>query len=161
MDFERLLDHPEYAAAVRVLGFVSSAKKEKALRDADVFCFPTHYLGENQPVNLIEAMAFGLPIVTTRWRSLPEMFPAGYPGLISGQAPNEIADKLLFLASHEASGKSPRKLSRAVQLAKPSDKTGPCNQKRGKPRAGVCFAAGLAKFLTPAKSLRKSSRQLS
>ena len=40
----------------------------QALRDADLFCFPTYYLAENQPGNLIEAMAFGLPIVTTRWR---------------------------------------------------------------------------------------------
>ena len=39
------------------------------LRDADLFCFPTFYQNENQPVNLIEAMAFGLPVVTTRWRT--------------------------------------------------------------------------------------------
>jgi glycosyltransferase involved in cell wall biosynthesis len=46
-------------------------------------------------VNLIEAMAFGLPIVTTRWRSLPEMLPPDYPGLVSGQDADEIATALL------------------------------------------------------------------
>ena len=65
------------------------------LRDADLFLFPTRYLGENQPVNLIEAMAFGLPIVTTRWRSLPEMLPPDYPGLVNGQNPDEIAAAIL------------------------------------------------------------------
>jgi glycosyltransferase involved in cell wall biosynthesis len=69
------------------------------LRDADLFCFPTQYLGENQPVNLIEAMAFGLPIVTTQWRSLPEMLPPDYPGLVSGQSPHEIAVALFILMS--------------------------------------------------------------
>jgi len=96
-EFDRLIQTPEYAAAMEYLGFVSDAKKEHALRDADLFCFPTHYLGENQPVNLIEAMAFGLPTVTTQWRSLPEMFPPDYPGLIPGQSPQEIADALFIL----------------------------------------------------------------
>ena len=40
-------------------------------------------------------MAFGLPIVTTRWRSLPEMLPPDYPGLVSGQNPDEIATVIL------------------------------------------------------------------
>jgi len=42
-------------------GFVSGERKEQLYREADLFLFPTQYLGENQPVNLIEAMAFGLP----------------------------------------------------------------------------------------------------
>ncbi len=53
-------------------------------------------------MNLIEAMAFGLPIVTTRWRSLPEMLPPDYPGLVSAvQSPDEIAAALLKLAAEE------------------------------------------------------------
>ena len=50
-------------------------QKEQALREADLFCFPTYYQNENQPVNLIEAMAYGLPILTTRWRSCPNSSP--------------------------------------------------------------------------------------
>ena len=80
---------------VEHLGFVSGDRKAEVLRDADLFLFPTQYLGENQPVNLIEAMAFGLPIVTTRWRSLPEMLPPDYPGLVNGQDPEEIAATIL------------------------------------------------------------------
>ena len=101
-EFDRLLQVPEFAAAVKPLGFVSGAEKSRVLREADLFCFPTEYLGENQPVSLIEAMAFGLPIVTTRWRSLPEMLPPNYPGLVNGQDPDEIAIALLKMA--EAGG---------------------------------------------------------
>jgi glycosyltransferase involved in cell wall biosynthesis len=72
------------------------------LREADLFCFPTYFQNENQPVNLIEAMAFGLPILTTRWRSLPELFPANYPGLVSIRAPKQVADGLLSLSTIES-----------------------------------------------------------
>jgi glycosyltransferase involved in cell wall biosynthesis len=51
---------------------------------------------------LIEAMAFGLPIVTTRWRSLPEMLPANYPGIISVQSSGETAAVLLDLIKRES-----------------------------------------------------------
>jgi glycosyltransferase involved in cell wall biosynthesis len=91
LEFERLVAGPEFATAVEHVGFVSGDRKNQLLLEADLFLFPTRYLGENQPVNLIEAMAFGLPIVTTRWRSLPEMLPRDYPGLVSGQNPDELA----------------------------------------------------------------------
>jgi hypothetical protein len=42
-------------------------------------------------------MAFGLPIVTTRWRSIPELLPSGYPGLVAIRSPAQIADHLLQL----------------------------------------------------------------
>ena len=67
-----------------------------------MFCFPTYYENENQPVNLIEAMAFGLPILTTRWRSLPELFPANYPGLVDIRSPEQIANVMPALMTGEA-----------------------------------------------------------
>ena len=93
--FHELVKTPAVAAVVEHAGFVSGERKTALYRDADVFLFPTQYLGENQPVNLIEAMAFGLPLVTTRWRSLPEMLPPHYPGLVSGQDAAEITAALL------------------------------------------------------------------
>jgi glycosyltransferase involved in cell wall biosynthesis len=110
-EFDRLLKNPEFAATVTHLGFVSGEQKNRLLREANLFLFPTRYLGENQPVNLIEAMAFGLPIVTTRWRSLPEMLPPGYPGLVSGQDPDEIAATMLTVLA-ERSGAHARKYFR-------------------------------------------------
>src|SRR5205814_8370086 len=88
------------------VGFVSQGQNGKLLRNADVFCFPTFYPNENQPVNLIEAMAFRLPVVTTRWRSRPEIFPVNYPGLVEVRSPEQIADALLQLATE--SGESLR-----------------------------------------------------
>jgi glycosyltransferase involved in cell wall biosynthesis len=65
-EFDRLLAQPGASENIEYLGFVSGEQKNGLLRQADLFCFPTYYENENQPVNLIEAMAFGLPILTTR-----------------------------------------------------------------------------------------------
>jgi glycosyltransferase involved in cell wall biosynthesis len=100
-EFAQLLAQPDIAAFTHYVGFISGAQKITALREADVFCFPTFYENENQPVNLIEAMAFGLPILTTKWRSIPELFPANYSGLVRVRAPEELADTLIALCTRE------------------------------------------------------------
>jgi glycosyltransferase involved in cell wall biosynthesis len=100
-EFDRLLTRPGAAAIIQWLGFVAGELKNQLFRQADLFCFPTYYQNENQPVNLIEAMAFGLPILTTRWRSLPELFPADYPGLVAIRSPEQIAQAVLALMSGE------------------------------------------------------------
>jgi glycosyltransferase involved in cell wall biosynthesis len=100
-EFEQLSAQPAAAGAVRYLGFVSGDQKEQLLRNSDLFCFPTYYQNENQPVNLIEAMGFGLPILTSRWRSIPELFPAHYAGLVDVRSPEQIADAILKLITTE------------------------------------------------------------
>ena len=108
-EFDRLVADPEVAAAVELRGFLASEEKTRAFVEADLFCFPTYYLGENQPVNIIEALAFGLPVVTTHWRSLPEMLPAGYPGLVPIRSPEKVAQALLKLMAQE-SGENLRRI---------------------------------------------------
>ena len=39
-------------------------------------------------------LAYGLPIVTTRWRAVPELFPAAYPGLVEPRSPEQVAAAL-------------------------------------------------------------------
>src|SRR5205085_11152584 len=101
-EFDQLLAQPAANKIIEYFGFVSGEQKSTLLREADLFCFPTYYENENQPVNLIEAMAFGLPILTTRWRSLPEMFPANYAGLVDIRSPEQIANVLPVLMTGEA-----------------------------------------------------------
>src|SRR6266704_2384130 len=101
-EFDKWLNKPAASETIEYLGFVSGEQKHRLLREADLFCFPTYYENENQPVNLIEAMAFGLPILTTRWRSLPELFPANYSGLVDIRAPEQIANVMPALMTGEA-----------------------------------------------------------
>jgi glycosyltransferase involved in cell wall biosynthesis len=100
-EFKRVMAQPGMADLVQYFGFVSGEQKHQLLREADLFCFPTYFQNENQPVNLIEAMAFGLPILTTRWRSLPELFPANYSGLVNIRSPAQVADVMLALITSE------------------------------------------------------------
>jgi glycosyltransferase involved in cell wall biosynthesis len=96
-EFERRLaelagraDSPQ----VKYVGFVSGDRKWQSFAGADIFCFPTYYYAESFGLVIVEAMAFGLPVVTTRWRTIPELFPDNYPGLVPTRSPGQIAEAL-------------------------------------------------------------------
>ena len=63
-------------AALRYAGPVSGADKAQLLRHSQCLCLPTHYPAEGQPLVLLEAMAYDLPIIATRWRAIPGTVPA-------------------------------------------------------------------------------------
>jgi glycosyltransferase involved in cell wall biosynthesis len=88
---------------VDLVGFISGEAKNEAFRSADIFCFPTYYPAEGQPICVAEALAFGLPVITTRWRAVPDMLPADYPGLVDIKSPHEVAEKLLLLCATDLS----------------------------------------------------------
>jgi glycosyltransferase involved in cell wall biosynthesis len=96
---QRLADE-KVAAQAHYAGFVSGETKTTLLRDSDALCFPTYYSAEGQPVNLIESLAFGLPIITTEWRTIPEL-PGDLAIFVRPQKPLEIAAALLRLAARE------------------------------------------------------------
>ncbi len=103
-NFRARLEPLELAEAVTYAGFVSGENKARLLRESDCLCFPTYYPAEGQPVNLLEAMAYGLPIVTTRWRAIPEILPPDYPGFVPPKKPAELADKLREFMTAESTG---------------------------------------------------------
>lgn len=96
--FRERVSRPDLAGRVRHVGFVSGEAKARVFREADVFLFPSYFANEGQPLALIEALAFGLLPVTTHWRGIPEMLPAGYAGLVSVRRPGEAAAALGVVA---------------------------------------------------------------
>ena len=84
--------------ALRCAGFVSGAAKADLLAGSDLLCFPTSYAHEGQPLVLLEAMAFDLPIVTSRWRTIPSMLPSGHAWTVDLSNPSELVEALLAAA---------------------------------------------------------------
>jgi len=59
-------------------GFANAAERRQLLLTHDVLAFPTQYPHEAFPLVLIEALAADLPIVTTRWRAIPDLLPSDF-----------------------------------------------------------------------------------
>jgi glycosyltransferase involved in cell wall biosynthesis len=99
--FRQTLERLGNPSTIRHVGFATPADKTKLLTECDIFCFPTFYYGESFGLVIVEAMAFGMPVVSTRWRSVPDLFPNNYPGLVDIQSPDQIASALLELATRD------------------------------------------------------------
>ncbi len=81
---------------VSFAGVVSGERKWQLLVDADVLVFPTHYWREAHPLVVVEALAAGLPVVSTRWAAIPEMIEDGVNGLLAKpQDADDLAEKIL------------------------------------------------------------------
>ena len=95
--FERRLASPALAGVVQYHGFVTGEEKKTLLVESDCLVFPTYYSAESFGLVLLEAMAFGLAIITTNWRTIPEILPPGYPNIVEPRSPNQLADAMIGL----------------------------------------------------------------
>lgn len=82
---------------VRFWGEVTGDAKAEAFRTADIFVMPSY--SESGPFVVLEAMAAGLPLITTRVGVLPEVLEDGKNTFfVNTGAPEELAEKILILA---------------------------------------------------------------
>ncbi len=73
-------------------GPVDGEEKMRFLRESHFFLLPTRYRYEAQPISIIEALAFGLVVISTPFRTIPEMIEEGRSGeLVPFDRPDEIA----------------------------------------------------------------------
>lgn len=93
------LQSPE-GPVVDFRGFVSGAAKREILAECDALCFPTK-MPESFGLVLLEGMAFGLPVVTTRWRNIPEMLPENYVGVVDPGAPGQLAQAVIAILGRD------------------------------------------------------------
>lgn len=82
--------------AVEFLGWVNATQKARLLRRARVLVLPSHL--EAQPMVLLEAMAAGLPILSTKVGGIPDLVTHGEGGLlVDAKRPELLAESLLRL----------------------------------------------------------------
>jgi len=99
--FRERVSAADVAGAVEYVGFLKGEAKRAVMVTTDVFLFPSYYACETHPLSVVEAMAFGLPVVATRWRGLPEMLPAGHADLVEPQDPAGLAAALQAAATSD------------------------------------------------------------
>ncbi len=114
--------------AITYHGQVDGASKEKVFLEADVFLLPTYYPWEGQPLSIIEAMAYALPVVTTKHKGIPELVVDGENGVwVDGKSPSSIASAIQKIVwsggaydemSRDARNKYLRNFTRDVHLKK-------------------------------------------
>ena len=97
-DFEEVKSHIVDVKNIKLLGHVEGLEKAKVFRESDIYCLPSY--SEGLPVSVLEAMAFGLPVITTNVGGLKYFFKEdmGYTSI-----PKDVDDliqklRLLLLA---------------------------------------------------------------
>lgn len=86
---------------VELLGWVNGESKEKTFKQASVFCLPSY--AEGFPMAVLDAWAYGLPVLTTPVGGIPDVAVDGenmlmfHPGDI-----NTLAEKLDLIMSDDA-----------------------------------------------------------
>jgi len=71
------------APRVVLCGEQRGDRLREAYAGATIFCLPTQYESEAMPRVVIEAMQFGLPVVATAWRGIPDMIEDGVQGVLT------------------------------------------------------------------------------
>lgn len=73
-------------------GSVFGEAKENLLKKAHFLILPTNYPWEGQPISIIEALAYGTPVIATNFRGIPELVIDGENGYhVPYQSPDSIA----------------------------------------------------------------------
>ena len=115
-EFNERIKAPDVAGKVDSLGFINSAQKAEYLTKCDCLCFPTYYHAEGAALVVIEGMAAGMAIVTTRWRALPDLLPEGYPGLVPIRQPAQVAAALITALTEDATSLRDTFIERFTEL---------------------------------------------
>ncbi|WRH77290.1 MAG: glycosyltransferase family 4 protein [Sphingobium sp.] len=58
---------------VKYSGLLDSSQVTKTISNFDALLLPTFYRGEGYPGVIIEALSVGVPVISTRWRAIPEL----------------------------------------------------------------------------------------
>ena len=104
----------QYGLRDRVVlaGLMFGREKFEALANSTLFCFPSYFGSETQPLCVTEAIALGVPVVATTWRAIPTIVQDGVSGfLVEPRRSDLVADaieRLIATSDMQAFGESGR-----------------------------------------------------
>lgn len=82
IDSRRFLIKMAGISNLRYLGPVFGEKKKSLFRESHVFCLPTYYAYEGQPISILEAYASGCAVITTYHSGIVDIFKDGENGYV-------------------------------------------------------------------------------
>jgi glycosyltransferase involved in cell wall biosynthesis len=86
---------------INVHGIVHGEHKRDLLRKAHLFCLPTYYPYEGQPISILEAYASGCAVMTTDHSGIFDTFTPGVNGLeVKPRSPDSIARAIEHALAH-------------------------------------------------------------
>ncbi len=96
---QQLITQYALSESVKFLGFVTGKQKEQRLREADVYILPSYH--EGLPISILEAMSFGLPVISTNVGGIPEVVVPDKNGLlIEAGDHSAIYEAIKFFIDH-------------------------------------------------------------
>ena len=73
-----IMAHPQ----MKYLGVIKGEEKRIVLRNSHIFCLPTYYQYEGQPISILEAYASGCAVITTSHAGILDIFKNKRNGLL-------------------------------------------------------------------------------
>ena len=99
--FEKRIGELDCSDVVRLIGVVSGDAKVQALSDAACIVLPSY--AEGLPMAILEGMAYGLPVISTKVGAIPEVITDGVEGfLIEPGDVEALADRMVRLDTDSA-----------------------------------------------------------
>lgn len=99
----RLSEELNIQKYVKFVGYVTETQKPLLFNAADVFCLPSTKVTECFPLTILEAMASGVPVVSSNIGGIPDMIRNGHNGLlVAPNNPDVLSDTISFLLSNES-----------------------------------------------------------
>jgi glycosyltransferase involved in cell wall biosynthesis len=94
------IEKVELTDVVEITGGLYGADKEKYFRESDIFVFPTHR--EAFPLVILEAMEWGLPVISSKQGAIPEIVRDGINGcIVDAKNIEQLAERTLYLIRNE------------------------------------------------------------
>lgn len=77
---QKIADQIFISESVEFKGWIDGEKKLSLLRETDIFVLPSY--NEGLPISVLEAMSYGIPVVTTNVGGIPELVRADVDGYL-------------------------------------------------------------------------------
>jgi glycosyltransferase involved in cell wall biosynthesis len=102
---KRLAEKLNIIDQIEFLGWISGKQKEKLFQESSVFCLPSY--AEGFPMGVLDAWAYGLPVICTPVGGLPDIVDDGVNCLLFTPGnTTELSNKLKLIISNSSLRKS-------------------------------------------------------